>query len=57
MICDYCLSKETELIFCNLCETHQDKMSSLLVVCANHKELGLAKIKREGRKNGRVIHS
>ena len=57
MTCDYCLSKETELIFCNLCATHQDKMSSLLVVCANHKEIGLAKIKKEGRKNGRVIHS
>ena len=50
--CDYCLSKETELIYCDLCKTQQNKMSSVIVVCVNHKEIGLTKIKKEGKKHG-----
>lgn len=51
--CDYCLSKDTELIYCDLCKTQQDKMSSVIVVCVNHKEIGLAKLKKEGNKHGK----
>lgn len=53
VMCDYCLSEETKFIFCDLCNSNQDKMMSAVVVCLNHKEVGQAKLDKEKKKHGK----